>query len=152
MPLTGAEYRRVASRGALLARAQSELAACDPEGFEAIGIVDRRLEAERGDRADTRHARFGDGPLTKEHPDGQDTRAALRPSKATHQILPSMDKDIDINDDTPHRPKRECSRRRGGQPGPDARAPPPPPSVRRGLLPSSGPLPPSIKHVLDRAN
>jgi len=98
MPLTGAEYRRVASRGALLARAQSELAACDPEGFEAVGIVDRRLEAERGDRADTRHARFGDGPLTKEHPDGQDTRAALRPSKATYQILPSMDKDI--NDDT----------------------------------------------------
>jgi hypothetical protein len=39
MPLMGAEYRRVASRGALLARAQSELAACDPEGFEAIGIT-----------------------------------------------------------------------------------------------------------------
>src|SRR5215813_6207098 len=37
MPLMGAEYRRVASRGALLARAQSELAACDPEGFEATG-------------------------------------------------------------------------------------------------------------------
>src|SRR6516162_11554779 len=39
MPLMGAEYRRVASRGALLARAQSELAACDPEGFESIGIT-----------------------------------------------------------------------------------------------------------------
>jgi hypothetical protein len=38
MPLTGAEYRRVVvSRG--IARAQSELAACDLEGFEAIGIT-----------------------------------------------------------------------------------------------------------------
>jgi hypothetical protein len=38
MPLMGAEYRRVlVSRG--IARAQSELAACDTEGFEAIGIT-----------------------------------------------------------------------------------------------------------------
>jgi len=38
MPLTGAEYRLVVvSRG--IARAQSELAARDPEGFEAIGIT-----------------------------------------------------------------------------------------------------------------
>jgi len=38
MPLMGAEHRRVVvSRG--IARAQSELAACDPEGFESIGIT-----------------------------------------------------------------------------------------------------------------
>jgi hypothetical protein len=54
----------------------------------------------------------------------------------------------------PGRPARSACPRccRGGQPGPDARASLPPPSVRRGLLPSSGPLPPSVEYVLDRPN